>query len=102
MVWVETMNSNQQDTLLATFEQAGTTKIRRAITSGRWPLGEVRDLAEGWLMKREGAETETAMSLAQDANMTAHEASNAADNSNRKARVSNLIAAAAFAMAFLA
>src|SRR5215472_10274301 len=109
------MNSDQKRALWATLEQAGPAKVRKAITSGRWPTGEVRDLTEGWLLIREVAEQKSKRGawfaptgtaddvrvLTQDASTTAHAALDAAEESNRNSKVGYLIAALALALAFV-
>jgi hypothetical protein len=122
------MNSDQQEAFLATFEQAGAAKVRRAIGNDHWPP-EVHDLARNWLSSKEEAEWrqqvfereqiegvraardaalaanrlgDEARTLARDANIIARAAVVSAEQSERNAKIGSALAAAALAVAIAA
>jgi len=122
------MNTQQQEAFLATFEQAGAAKVRKAIGNDHWPR-EVCDLAQNWLSAKEEAEwrqqafereqaegvraandaalaagrlAEDAKTLARDANITARAATTSAEQSERNAKIASALAAAALAVAIAA
>jgi hypothetical protein len=122
------MNLDQQEAFLATFEQAGAAKVRKAIGNDHWPR-EVHDLAQNWLSAKEQAEwrreafereqsevvrsvrdtafaanhlAEDAKTLAREANITARAAATSADHCERSAKISGALAAAALAVALAA
>jgi hypothetical protein len=122
------MNMDQQEAFLATFEQAGAAKVRKAIGNDHWPR-EVHDLAQNWLSAQEESEwrrqvieheqlesvrsateaasaanrlAEDAKTLARDANVAARAASTSAEQSERNAKIASALAAAALAVAIAA
>ena len=122
------MNSDQQAAFLATFEQAGAAKVRKAIGDDHWP-SEVHDLAESWLSSKQDAArrrdifereqmeavrsardaalaasrlAEDAKTLVRDASITPRAVSASADQSERSARISSALAAAALTVAMAA
>ena len=122
------MNEQQQQAFLATFEQAGVEKVRKAIGSDHWPR-EVQEFAERWLAGEDeterrkeailhehmqlarfasdsamtaGALAKDAQSLAQDANAIARAASVSAEQTANRTTISNVISAAALAVAIAA
>ena len=119
------MDLDQQEAFLQTFEQAGPTKVRKTISSDKWP-SEVQDLAHWWLSTKEEEErrkealqreqieiarsardaaatahglSQDALDVARDANVSARAAFAAADKSARQAMISSVIAAIALAVA---